>query len=91
MALLNHHIILTNDAKEAFKEAFRFSGVPYNAENIERMRLTALMTLLSSKKCFGIIRDNNKLNEEIVGYCDSRIKNITEYIVYCYELAYVQL
>lgn len=91
MALLNHHIILTNDAKEAFKEAFRFSGVPYNAENIERMRLTALMTLLSSKKCFEIIRDNNKLNEEIVGYCDSRIKNITEYIVYCYELAYVQL
>lgn len=91
MALLNHHIILTSEARTAYKNAFTFSGVPYTGENIERLRLCALMMLTGSKRCYEILRDNNQYNDEYGSYCDARIANIEEYIVRMYELRYIQM
>lgn len=76
MALLNHHIIFTNEAKEKYHKLLQEGA--YTQEKAEDIRLAALMTMVSSKRCFEIIRDNNALDEEISSYCNNRIAQIDE-------------
>ena len=78
MALLNHHITLTEDAKSKYHDHMQTG--PYKQKKIEQIRLSALMTMLSSKKCFEIIRDNNAHYDEVVSYCNNQISQIDEFL-----------
>ena len=78
MALLNHHIIFTNEAKDKYNKLLQ-SGA-YTQEKAEDIRLAALMTMISSKRCFEIIRDNNAYETEVVSYCNNRIAQIDEFL-----------
>lgn len=91
LALLYHHLNVLDAAYETFRSSLQ-GGVGATAaacrqKDMEELRLSAVMTLLSSKKCFEILRDNNKNYNEFVSYCENRIQNITRQLAVLYLAA----
>lgn len=87
LARLNHHIILENDALDTYNYYVTHHGESYDWETLNNIRLSAIMTLLSAKRCFEIIRDNNSLNSEVVSYCNNKIDLIAPYLAKLYLAA----
>ncbi len=84
MSRLNHHIIAENDALDAYDYYISQVGVDYTWENLNNVRLSAMMTLLSAKKCFEIIRDNNAGKADVEEYCNGRIEQIAQHLALLY-------
>ncbi len=92
LAVFEHHLTAQKKAKEAYEGYLEEINVKgnYTQENLEKMRLSAIMTLLVSKKCYTIMRDNSmnffatKSQKEAKHVCEVAIEQITDMLAKLY-------
>ena len=83
-ALLYYYMDLVLDGEEMFRKYEE--QYQYRAESIRNLRLSALQTLLASKKCYEIMQANtpatstDRLDIEYRNYCQNRIDTISQRI-----------
>lgn len=81
LALLDYHLGALEDALDKY-EIYRERQM--TPDNQESLRLSAIMCLITSKRCFEIMRDNNSLDEEMKSYYNNRINTIKDYLAKLY-------
>ena len=98
LAVLEYHLAAQEKARKAFEGYLKDINVNgnYTQKNLEKMRLSAIMMLLVSKKCYAIIRDNcmnlfaTKEQVRARETCEAAINQITEMLARLYAAgAYV--
>ncbi len=77
MALLNYHLGALEDARDKY-------NLYLERKDQEATRLSAIMTLVISKRCYEIMRDNSAKDEELENYYNTRIDTVKKYLAKFY-------
>ena len=88
LALLYYYIDLAADGEAMYRKYEE--EYKYTSETIQNLRLSAMLTLLASKKCYEIMRDNtmedsgDPLDAQYRSYCQNRIDLIVKHLSLLY-------